>query len=319
MKPLVNEFTWSVSRNSQFQDCRRAYYYQYYGSWNGWDAAAPERTRRIYLLKNLKTLDMWGGTIVHDTIAEALRRYSTKAAPITAAELQATARQKLRAGWLEAVNGEWRTSPKKTNLTELFYGNGKSLPPEQTERIKEKIYDCLRAFAESALLRQIQAATYLAWKPVDKLDSFLLGETKVWCAVDFAYTDPAGALRILDWKTGGENEDALQLQLACYAYFAADKWRAKLETLRVYGVFLRDNAREKEYPLTPEILVEARERMLQSAAEMRKFLRDPQANEPLPEEEFPLCTRERTCARCNYRELCPGAPKPPPAAVPAPG
>ena len=161
--------------------------------------------------------------------------------------------------------------------------------------------------AESALLKQLQTATSLAGKPVDKLDNFQMDGTKVWCAIDFAYTDPAGVLRILDWKTGGENEDALQLQLACYAFFAGDKWRVKPENLRVCGVFLRDNARESEYPMTPEILVEARERMLQSAAEMRKFLRDPVANEPLPEEEFPLCGRERTCARCNFREVCPGA------------
>ena len=317
MKPLVNEFTWSVSRNSLFQECRRAYYYSYYGAWTGWDSSAPERTRRIYLLKNVKTLDMWAGTIVHDTIAEALRRYAAKAAPITAAELQAVARQKLRAGWLEAVNGEWRTSPKKTNLSDLYYGNGKTLPPEQTERIKEKIYDCLRAFAESALLKQIQAATYLAWKPVDKLDSFLLNETKVWCAIDFAYTDPAGMLRILDWKTGAENEESLQMQLACYAFFAGDKWRVKPENMRLYGVFLRDNARESEYTMTPEVMIEAREKMLQSGAEMRKYLRDPLANDPLPEEEFPCCGRGRTCQRCCFREICPGvtlgAPVPSPA------
>ena len=96
------------------------------------------------------------------------------------------------------------------------------------------------------------------------------------------------------------------MQLACYAFFAGDKWRVKPENMRLYGVFLRDNARESEYTMTPEVMIEAREKMLQSGAEMRKYLRDPLANNPLPEEEFPCCGRARTCQRCSFREICPG-------------
>ena len=304
MAQLVNELSWSVSRSRLFDECRRVYYYTYYGAWNGWDAAAPAATRKLYLLKNLKTLDMWAGGIVHDTVAEALRRYAMKAQPITAAELQATARQKLRHGWLEAVNRDWEAAPKKTNLFELYYGNGKNLPPEQTGRIKDKVNDCLAAFADSAVLKELLTASYLAWKPVDKLDSFLVDQLKIWCAVDFAYTDPAGFLRILDWKTGAEREESLRLQLACYAFFAADKWGVRMENLKVYGVFLRENAREKEYPLPPEILIEAKDQILTSAAEMRRLLVDPARNQAR-EEDFPLCVDDHPCRHCNFREICP--------------
>ena len=33
MADLVNEFSWSRSRDATFQDCRRKYYLHYYGSW----------------------------------------------------------------------------------------------------------------------------------------------------------------------------------------------------------------------------------------------------------------------------------------------
>ncbi len=304
MADLVNELSWSASRDHAFRECRRAYYYTYYGAWGGWEKSAPPSTRKLYILKNLKTLDMWAGTIVHDTVAEALRRFSLRGAPITAGELQATARQKLRTGWVDAVNREWERSPKLTNLAELYYGNGKNLPPETTDRIRDKVNDCLRAFADSEVLKEILAASYLTWKPVDKLDSFLLEGLKIWCAVDFAYSDPAGSLRILDWKTGAEREESIQTQLACYTFFAHDKWLVPPQSVRVFGIFLRDQARVKEYPGGPDVLIDAKDRILTSAAEMRALLVDGERN-VAREEDFPLHPDAKPCPRCNYREVCP--------------
>ena len=53
MADLVNEFSWSRTRDNVFQECRRRYYYQYYGAWGGWDADADPLVRRLYILKQL--------------------------------------------------------------------------------------------------------------------------------------------------------------------------------------------------------------------------------------------------------------------------
>ncbi len=308
-RELVNELTWSVSRDRLFRQCKRAYYYNYYGSWGGWDSAvADERTRKIYILKNLQTLQMWAGGIVHESIAESLRSYAAKKALIEPSRLFASARRKLRKGWLEAVNREWLTVPKKTNLQELYYGNGVDVPSEQTERIKDKIYGCLEAFAESSLLGEIIAASYMNWKPVDILDSFLLNdELKVWCAIDFAFFDESGRLRILDWKTGAEYAEELRLQLACYALFARQKWHISLERLRLAGVFLGDHGRVSEYSLDADLLNEVENTILRSVEEMRGLLIDPVGNQSR-EDDFPTCDDKRICGRCNFREVCPAAP-----------
>jgi len=304
MRKLANELTWSVSRAGLFDECRRAYYYNYYGAWGGWEREAPERTRRLYILKNIRTLPMWAGGIVHETISEALGRYARTGQPITAGELQARARTQLRSGWLEAVQREWLAQPKKTNLHELYYGNGQSLPRETTEAIRERANECLTAFAESAVLREILAAPYLNWKPIDKLASFDLDGLKVWCAIDFAYDDPGGNLRLIDWKTGAEDRESLTTQLACYALYAAHTWFVPLDRLRLQGVFLRETARVSEYPLGPEALVNAKDTILTSAAAMRAVLDDVATNQA-SEERFPFCENERTCRRCNFRQACP--------------
>ena len=68
MAELANDFSWSKSRNGVFDECKRRYFYQYYGSWGGWDATAPAEVRRLYVLKQLASRQMWAGRLVHDAI-----------------------------------------------------------------------------------------------------------------------------------------------------------------------------------------------------------------------------------------------------------
>ena len=298
-----------------FERCRRAYYYQYYGSWEGWYDDAPPDTRKLYLLKNLTTLPMWAGSIVHETIAGSLMEFARTGTAITVGQLQARARNCLRGGWVDAVTKKWVRKPKLTNLQELYYGNGKTLPKEQTEDCRNRVYGCLQAFAESPLLREIQTVPSMDWKPIDKLDSFQVEDVKVWCAIDFSYTAPDGTLRILDWKTGKEKVKTIQTQLACYALFACERWFATLDKLRIAGVFLGENARVSTYPIAPELLIDTKEVILRDTVEMRKPLTDVTAN-VAREEDFACCEDEWVCQRCSFREACPAAKDKPFAATP---
>ena len=72
MAELVNDFSWSRTRDNVFQECRRRYYYQYYGAWGGWDADADPLIRRLYILKQLATRQMWAGRLVHEAVERSL-------------------------------------------------------------------------------------------------------------------------------------------------------------------------------------------------------------------------------------------------------
>ena len=74
MALLKNEFSWSVSRDDTFRKCHRMYYFQYYGSWGGWSDEADESTRKIYILKQLKTRQMWAGNKVHECIEKVIKK-----------------------------------------------------------------------------------------------------------------------------------------------------------------------------------------------------------------------------------------------------
>ncbi len=50
------EYHWSYFRYSIFKFCERYYYFHYYGANKGWEIQADERTKKIYFLKQLITL-----------------------------------------------------------------------------------------------------------------------------------------------------------------------------------------------------------------------------------------------------------------------
>ena len=303
-KVLTNDLSWSVSRWQQYQYCQRAYYYAYYGSWGGWEIGAPERTRQLYILKNLKSMLMWAGSIVHEILKEALEQCARTRALPSIEELQAKGRLLLRKGWVESTTKEWLNYPKKTNLFELYYGDGKNLPKEQTDYIKERVYNCLEAFATSPFVKEVVSLPYLQWKSIDTLESFQLNDCKVWGAIDFAFTDNDGLFHIVDWKTGGENPSSLRLQLACYALMAMDKWKIRLEDLALHGVFLNDGGRKSDYPIDAELLVSVKEQILTSIETLRRKLRDPEKN-LADEEDFAFTGCPQNCESCSFRAACP--------------
>ena len=48
-KTFKNDFSWSFSRDSAFNTCKRKYYYSYYGSWGGWNKDADELSKNCLL------------------------------------------------------------------------------------------------------------------------------------------------------------------------------------------------------------------------------------------------------------------------------
>src|SRR5215475_1071005 len=101
MADLTNEFSWSRSRDATFHDCRRRYFYQYYGAWGGWEPTATDEARRLYVLKQLATRQMWAGRAVHEAIEMALHVFrAEREVPV----------EPFIADVIERMRGEWRQS-----------------------------------------------------------------------------------------------------------------------------------------------------------------------------------------------------------------
>src|SRR5207253_5527500 len=115
MAELTNDFSWSRSRDNSFQECKRKYYYHYYGAWGGWDAAASPEVRRLYVLKQLASRQQWAGRVVHDAVEMALHVFA-QGRDIPVEPFIADVIERMRGDWRSSKAGRYRDNPKTTAL-----------------------------------------------------------------------------------------------------------------------------------------------------------------------------------------------------------
>lgn len=300
MTELKNEFSWSVTRQRNFEECQRCYYLSYYAHWGGWEVGADALTKKCYQLTKMKNLDTWAGDIVHTTIEATLKRLRT-ASPISLDWMRDSALAKLRSGWKESKEKRWQDRPKQyLNLLEHYYDF--EVPKERTDEIKNKVFLCLENFWSSDVFAFIKAVTPSEWKALEELQSFVMGGIKVWVRIDFAMSHQ-DVLYIYDWKSGREDEDDVR-QLVCYALYAMDAWSVPYNRIKIIPVYLKGNL-SHEHTLTPEQIIEAKEQIFQSASRMLSLLDDPRENRA-SKANFPMTTETRKCKRCAFQVICYG-------------
>ena len=299
MGDLVNEFSWSRSRDATFQDCRRKYFYQYYGAWGGWDVGADADVRRLYILKQLASRQMWAGRIVHDAIEMALHVYR-EGRDVPVEPFIADVIERMRNEWRSSRAGRYRESPKTLALFEHEYAL--DLKPEVWQALSRNVVTCLRNFFRLPLLEAVRKTPPEHWSIEHWSKVFDFEGTQVWIAPDFGYWNADGLLTLVDWKTGASDPDATAFQLGCYALYA----REVLGVEPAQVDLLEANLREPT--VTPlawdDARLEAiRERLRLSIRAMRAYLADAAANVARIE-DFERTEELRICRWCNFRSVC---------------
>ncbi len=303
MAELTNDFTWSKSRHEKFRECLRAYYYQYYGSWGGWDASAGAEARELYVLKKLSSRWQWAGSVVHGALKRMLERARHTGCFHDLDHVLARTRDRARREWsLSREKSYWREPSPSAGLVEHEYAE--PVPGAEWKRIWDEVIEgSLRAFYASEAFARIRRTPRERWLVVDELDSWVFEGTKVWVAVDFAFADDEGVIHLLDWKTGRER-GVDHTQLAIYALYAGQKWGAPPEGVRgglVYLVAARGDC--VTTAVDPAALEACKDEMRRSIADMRARLDDAPANLARLE-RFPQLSAPDACRRCPFRRPC---------------
>jgi RecB family exonuclease len=291
-----NEFSWSVTRHRLFQECRRRYYYAYYGSHGGWLDTADADTRRLYTLKKMTTIPMLIGTVTHETIKDIINGLRAgRVIPAESAEERVV--ERFRAAWQESARGEWRLNPtKKTNLFEHYYGV--TLSRDRLLRIKDTLTGNIRGFYGSTPYNELHCAPEKVLVCED-FASFLLEDLKVYVRLDCAVRRPDGIV-IYDWKTGEYDHDD-PFQLGIYALYADDAWKVAPEAVRVQTVYLRGEPTVSTGRQIDPATVRAKIR--DSAAAMKACLDDPLTN-AASIERFPKTEHTSQCSLCPFKRVC---------------
>jgi hypothetical protein len=304
MAQLQNEFSWSKSRHEKFEDCRRAYYFAYYGSWGGWEAPAGSQVRELYVLKKLSSRWQWAGSLVHGALKALLTRAkATGELPALDQVLERT-RARGRAEWAGSrEKSYWREASRIVGLVEHEYGE--PVADADWKGLYEQVVEgSLRAFYGSAVLEEIRRTPRERWLTVDELDSWTFEGTKIWVAVDFAYRDADGRVHVLDWKTGKER-GVDHVQVGTYALYAHGKWSVATDSVVGGLVYLAGNGRAERVDVAADraALDACTATMRESIAAMKATLAEPGQN-VAREDAFPRLEARDACRRCPFRRPC---------------
>jgi hypothetical protein len=306
MADLQNEFSWSKSRHEKFSECRRAYYYTYYGSWGGWDAPAGSPVRELYVLKKLSSRWQWAGSVVHDALKQVLTRAKATGEVRPLEQVLEQTHRRARAQFSASRDkGYWREKSRIVGLVEHEYAE-----PVKDEEWKRTyltaIEGSLRAFYASAVFEEIKRTPRDRWLTVDVLDKWFFEGTTIWAAVDFAYRDAEGRIHLLDWKTGQER-GADHLQVGTYALYARQKWDMPPDGVVGGLVYLAQEAgapaERVDVQADEATLERCRIEMRASIGAMKATLADPARNAAALE-AFPQVEDRGRCRRCPYRRPC---------------
>ncbi len=295
-----NEFSWSKTRDEVFKTCPRQYWFAYYGYWNGWLENAPNRTRQIYILKNLKNRYVWVGERVHECIQRSLNNIRRGIKVLSVDEIVTITLDQMRAEFRSSKSKNYRKNPKSCALFEHEYDI--ELTDDQWKEVANNVETCLRNFYTSDIYAGLKSHPKGQWLEVEDFSSFHLDNVRINLAIDCAIRE-RDDIYIYDWKTGKSLSEDLSIQLCCYALYAMEKWHVHPESLRIIEYNLSFD-KANWFSVTDGEVEDIKGYIKGSVKDMQSLLTEIENNIPLEEERFSKVEDDRVSLRCNFRKVC---------------
>ena len=302
---ITNDFSWSKSRHEKLQECARAYYLYYYGSWGGWTADAPKAVRELYVLKKLGSRFAWAGSIVHDAVRDTLLDIRA-GRPVDPAKVEARALELMREDFrYSRGKGYWTQKHRKAFSGLVEHEYGEEVEAEAWKQNAETVRTALGWFFNSRWPALARALKPVQWLEVDagaEYSFFTLQGIKAFAIPDFAYVDEDGCAVVVDWKTGKVRE-GYDEQVLGYALYVSQRYRLPLEKVRTALVYL-NAGEEHEVRVDAAAMDNFLAHFTQSVERMRGLLANATSNIPRDESAFERTGDLGTCARCAFRRPC---------------
>ncbi|MBL8027511.1 MAG: PD-(D/E)XK nuclease family protein [Fibrobacteres bacterium] len=300
---FVKEDSWSNSRYDTFNRCRTEYFFDKVVSKNGWDSRNCTKTEReAFILKNTRNRYAWSGDLVHTAIedwVDSFRKGSVIDRDTILSKTDTVMRQQYR----DSRDQKYRDKPKKHNgLVE--HENSLEIPDSEWKSIHDNVKTCLINFFYTDLHKSITSVGVEGVIRPERLDSFMLGDLKVYARPDIAIKSKH-SIRLIDWKTGKANDDN-DLQMVYYALYAVKKLKYPIEAIETDLIYLRENI-NKSVVVNREILQNAEDFILSTHSEMAEF--EKSVSKETSVTDLSPATSSNTCRLCRFQKICPNAVK----------
>jgi len=294
-------WSWSNSRKSTFEECKRKYYYNYYLSHNGWEDDADEMSKKAYRLKNMTGIHLILGSAVHEAAEYTCKIISGSGKLPEKKVLIDKVRFLLNQAWKESKNPrQWMQSPKRYfMLYEFYYGYG--ISEKVIGKIKKKMNASVPNILNSKTVRDI-VNNDCTVKITEEVDKFNIEATPVYAIPDLVYRADSDNWIVVDWKTGRENEEH-DSQINTYSMYLIEKHGVNPDNITGRIEYLT-TGKARDVEISRNSIQENKEKIRNSISEMQECLADAENNIPLEMGEYPMMENRKLCKWCNFYELC---------------
>lgn len=278
---------WSISRYEVFDKCKRQYFYQYYSKF-----VRDVPLYKIRQLRELTSVPLEVGNVVHDVLEAFLRRLQKSDSDIDEQRFYRYAQEKAR---------EYFTT--KTFL-ETRYGAVEHI---DMDKVYARIRTCLGNFMGSPV------CTWIYMNALRNKDNWMIeppgyGETrlnglKAYCKMDFLFPLEK-EVAVVDWKTGKRDQYKHANQVIAYAAAASNNFGIPMECIYPRIVYLFPEYGELEVTVDESHLEQFYTRVREQTEQMYACCVDIEQNVPRDMEHFPMTPSRHICTYCNYQELC---------------
>lgn len=278
---------WSASRYDTFTQCKRQYYYQYYGKHD------QSQFEKISQLKNLTSMPLIIGILVHEVMKTILQRLQKSTQKIDTQRFQTFLYQQTVQQCREKI------------FSEVYYGERSAIDIQQ---ILSQVESCLHNFLNSSRFEWIQTTAILTkdqWiiEPPGYGEA-RMGDLKIYCKVDCLFPTQ-DKIVIIDWKTGKPDHKKHSQQLTGYAAWATCHEHLSAKAINPMAVYLQPTYQETCVTLNELDLATFKEQVvINQTKEMYAFCQDINENTPVEKNLFPMNSHLKSCRFCNFRELC---------------
>ena len=282
-----HEFSWSLSRESLFTFCPRAYFYHYYASTGGFEQFSE--AEQLYQLKKLQSLDLW----INSICSESLRDFFYENPENF--NLHKVARRYFNQGVRSISLREWRDDPQRLNLFESYYGLVEI--NELIEHASKLLEKSIENLIESGLLDYLREIPYLDRKNILFPVQTNIGKIKVWCSPVLVWQED-GLLKFLTFNSGASNKVKADYTAELHKIYAFNDLRIKPERVVTLNFDLKsgETIALPDEEVNPERLID---HVRDSTEEMLSLLTD---HKSIVESNF--SKNIDNCMKCKFQKYC---------------
>jgi hypothetical protein len=301
---LENLLVWSAHRANTAGSCERKYYYNYIGSWEGWDTSAPPIVQEAYRLKHLTTLPLEVGQIIHRQIRSVFEKALSGRLIYPSTEIKIT-QEKFKA-FLECSKRRRLEDLTAKRRKLLIHELGGSIGPKEVSGYLDRIEVQMNDFFAFTDVKTILAdPSILLPDFLDPTNFDVTHELHVPARLrtDALFVD-TNQIVICDWKCGcgGAKEDH-RLQGLVYDIFARRRLALEASDPVEIRFYYLGTGKVEAHSFSDD----DRSEMLWSVGEQFEALRTYSEDRRLNvgrEERFHARV-SGACFACNHHSMCP--------------